>query len=59
MKKKQKPKAGRPRIGQPISITLTEAQKDWIDSQIQEGETRTQVVRRIINEAMNKDTKWG
>ncbi len=51
-KKTKRPKIGRPRIGQPISITLTEAQKEWVDSQIQEGETRTQAVRRIINEAM-------
>lgn len=51
--KKKKP--GRPRIGQPISLTLTKEQKEWIDSQIEPGGTRTQVIRRIITEAMKNE----
>jgi hypothetical protein len=51
-KPKAKPPRGRPRIGQPISITLTEEQRDWIDAQITPGGTRTEVFRRIIAAAM-------
>lgn len=42
----------RKRVGQPISITLTDEQRDWIDAQIPPGSTRTEVVRRIIQAAM-------
>ncbi len=40
------------RIGQPISITLTDEQRAWVDAQIPPGETRTQVVRALIQAAM-------
>ncbi len=45
------------RIGQPISITLTPAQRAWVDSQIAAGGTRTEVIRRIIEEAMRGPCK--
>ncbi len=48
--KKRKP--GRQRIGQPISITLTDDQREWIDGQIDPGGTRTEVIRQIIQETM-------
>ncbi len=45
---------GRKRIGQPISITLTDEQRAWIDSQIEPGGTRTEVIRRIIQRALDQ-----
>lgn len=45
-------KSGRKRIGQPISITLTERQRMWIAAQHEDGESRCETIRRIINEAM-------
>lgn len=45
----------RKRIGQPISITLTPELKAWIDSKIEHGGTRTEVIRRILSDAMGKD----
>lgn len=51
MKKKTKG-PGRPRIGQPISLTLTEEQREWVDAQVVPGGTRTEVIRRLIHEAM-------
>jgi len=50
--KSVKPKVGRPRVGQPISITLTDAQREWVDAQIPPGGTRTQVMRAIVHAAM-------
>ncbi len=45
-------KKSRKRIGQPISITLTPEQREWVDSLIPPGGTRTDVVRGIIQTAM-------
>lgn len=44
------------KIGQPISITLTEEQRAWIDSKICPGGTRTEVIRRIIDHAFRKES---
>ncbi len=55
--KKKKAKIGRPKIGEPISITLTAEQKAWVDDQIEEGGTRTQVVRGIIDREMRASWK--
>lgn len=54
MKKKKPSKAvvGRPRIGEAISITLTDEQRAWVDAQIPPGGTRTSVVRRLVDAAM-------
>lgn len=41
---------------QPISLTLTEEQKAWVDSKICPGGARTEVIRRIIDSAMRKET---
>ncbi len=49
---KKKNKAGRRRVGQPISITLTDEQRIWIDSKIPAGGTRTEVVRGLIEAAL-------
>jgi Arc/MetJ-type ribon-helix-helix transcriptional regulator len=49
-----KQKKGRKRIGQPISITLTEEQRAWVDSQIVAGGTRTEVIRKIIQQQMEQ-----
>lgn len=49
----------RKRIGQPISLTLTPEQRDWIDSKKEPGGTRTEAIRKIINEAMKRDQKKG
>lgn len=46
----------RKRIGQPISITLTPELKAWIDSKIEHGGTRTEVIRRVLNHAMMRET---
>lgn len=53
MTKPANKKPGRKRIGQPISLTLTPEQRAWIDAQIAPGETRTQVLRKIIQQAMD------
>ncbi len=45
-------KAGRPRLGQPISITLTDEQLAWVDAQVIDDGSRAEVVREIIREAM-------
>jgi hypothetical protein len=45
---------GRPLLGQPISIVLTPEQRDWLDAQIPPGGTRTEVVRQIIQLAMDR-----
>jgi hypothetical protein len=52
---KMKTKAGRPRVGTPVSITLTEAQLEWIWDQIPEGGTFTQTVRSIIDKVRLAD----
>lgn len=43
------------KIGQPISITLTPEQRAWVDSKICPGGTRTEVIRRIIEEAYRQE----
>ncbi len=48
---------GRPKIGQPISVTLTPEQKAWIDSRIRPRGTRTEVIRMIIQHAMTS-SRW-
>ena len=47
-------KISKKRIGQPISITLTDKQRAWIDSQIPDGGTRTEVIRSIIQQQMEQ-----
>lgn len=47
----KKKKAGRHRIGQPITVVLTEEQRKWIDAQVKGGATRASVIRGIIEEA--------
>lgn len=54
-KKTRKSKAGRKRIGQPISVTFTDEQRAWIDSQVEPGGTRTEVIRRIVQKAMENE----
>lgn len=49
----------RKRIGQPISLTLTPEQRTWVDAQVAPGGTRTEVIRRIIQEAMDFDKRHG
>ncbi len=41
--------AGRPRIGLPISVTVTEDTRKWIDAQVRGGGSRCEVVRRILD----------
>lgn len=47
------------RITQPISITVTQEQRDWIDAQVdlEPGSTRTEFIRRIITDAMRGPCK--
>ncbi len=47
-------KVGRPKIGQPISITLTKKQRDWLEAQREDGEPLTRVVRKLISECMDR-----
>ncbi len=47
-------KAGRPRLGQPISITLTDEQLAWVDKQVIDEGSRAEVVRNIIRDAMEQ-----
>ncbi len=43
---------GRPRIGGfPISVTLTQAQRDWLTEQIPPGGTLTAVIRGLVEAA--------
>lgn len=47
---------GRPRIASkaPISITLTDAQREWLLAQVPEGGTLTEVVRGLVEEARQR-----
>lgn len=47
----------RKRIGQPISLTITDEMRDWIDSMIPDGGCRTEVIRAILQKAMNTRKK--
>jgi len=47
-----KKKAGRKRIGQPISITVTPQQRKWLEAQIPPGGTLTEAIRAIFQKAM-------
>jgi hypothetical protein len=58
-KKKQtklRSRAGRPRIGQPISITVTDEQHAWLISRIPPAGTLTAVVRDLIERARKEET---
>lgn len=46
---------GRPRVGEAISITLTKAQLQWIDTQLLPGASRAAFIRALIHNAMIKD----
>lgn len=48
---------GRPLLGQPISLTVSDEMREWIDSKIVPGGTRTEVIRKIVNDAMKRDQK--
>lgn len=48
----KKPVIGRPRVGQAISITLTETQLEWIDTQLLPGGSRAAFIRAVIHAAM-------
>ncbi len=50
----KKKKAGRRRVGRPLSVTFTDEQCDWLKSQIAPGETLTLVVRRCVQAAMER-----
>lgn len=41
---------GRPKLGDPISVTLTNELRKWLDSKIPQGDTsgRSGVIRRIL-----------
>lgn len=54
MKRKKKAKMGRPKVGSPISVTLTEGQLTWIDGQLIPGGTRAAFIRELIHRAMGK-----
>ncbi len=56
MPKKPKPQLGRPRIASkaPISITLTDPQRDWLLAQVPEGGTLTELVRALVQDAMQR-----
>lgn len=43
---------GRKRVGEVISVCLTDEQKAWIDAQIPAGGSRAQVIRAVIQRAM-------
>lgn len=45
-------KRGRPKLGAPISIVLTDEQRDWLEAQLTPGNSLASVVRRVIQEAM-------
>lgn len=45
-------KKGRKKIGPPISVTVTPEQRRWLNTQIPMGGTLTQVIRKIIEDAM-------
>lgn len=47
--------SGRKRVGQPISVALTPELKLWIDSKKEHGGTRSEVIRRILTNAMRKE----
>lgn len=53
----KKKKVGRPRIGQPISVTLTDEQKAWVDAQIPPGGARTEVIRDLVEQAIADDRR--
>lgn len=59
--KTAKKKTGRPRVGQPLSITLTQEQLAWIESQVSKfpGYSRTSFIRAVIHGAMIADRKAG
>jgi len=43
---------GRPRVGRPISITITDEQKAWLEARRLPGESLCMAVRRVLSEAM-------
>ncbi len=47
----------RQRFEPPTSITLTKEQLEWIDGQRELGQTRSEALRHIINDAMTRATK--
>jgi hypothetical protein len=56
VKRAKKRGPGRPSIGgHPLSITLTDEQREWIDSRLAPAEPRTVFIRRLIQEAMERD----
>jgi adenosylcobinamide amidohydrolase len=56
VKRKKVAKRGPKPIGDQISIAVTPEQLKWIDSQTEAGvATRAQVVRRCIQETMERD----
>lgn len=48
-------KRGRPKIGAPISITLTDEQRAWLEKNIPPGSTLTAFVRAIIQGAIDHE----
>lgn len=48
-------KRGRRRIGQPISITLTDEQRAWVQAQVKPGETKMVVIRNLIQREIEAD----
>ncbi len=55
--KNKKPRGGRERVGEPISITVTDAQRDWLDSRIPPGGNRASLVRAIIQAEIDRDAR--
>lgn len=47
-KKKNAPGAGRPKLGKPIAIVVTEEQRAWLDARIPPGGSRARAVRDLI-----------
>lgn len=49
-------KVGRPRIASkaPISITLTDDQREWLLAQVPEGGTLTELIRALVQEAKDR-----
>lgn len=57
-KKTTKPpsRAGRPKLGAPISIVVTDEQRAWLEARIPPGGTLAAVVRDLIERYRQSET---
>ena len=45
------------RVGKPISISLTDEQIEWLADMTPPGSTRSETIRRLVQEAMDQELK--